>query len=69
MTKKVKNRFGSAEIGSFDDFVSRYFDTIVISHCKTEKTSSTAGPLLNNNLNIQFIKSRATKKIVIIGKS
>ena len=66
---KIKETFTNAEIGSLDDFASRNFDVVVVSVCKTENAETTGGPLLNNSLNIEYLKSRANKKIVIIGKA
>ena len=39
-----------AEIGSFDDFSSRHYDSIVISHCKTDDVVKSGGPLINSPL-------------------
>ena len=66
--KKVKEAFKNTEIGSFDDFMSRHFDTVIVSLCKTSHVEKYGGPLLNNPLNVDFLKSRATKKLVIISK-
>lgn len=49
--------------------VSRTFDTLIISICKTKNIAKTGGPLLNNPLNIEFLRSRSTKKFVVIGKA
>jgi len=65
----VKNRLVGGEIGAFDELVSRTFDNIIISICKTKDIAKQAGPLLNNPLNIEFLKSRCTKKFVVIGKA
>ena len=66
--KEVKEAFKNTEIGSFDDFMSRHFDTVIVSLCKTQDVEKHGGPLLNNSLNVDFLKSRATKKLVIISK-
>jgi hypothetical protein len=65
----VKSRLIGGEIGAFDELVSRTFDTIIISICKTKNIAKQGGPLLNNPLNIEFLKSRCTKKFVVIGKA
>jgi len=48
------------EIGSFDEFVSRTFRTVVVSMAKTKNMGKTGGPLLNSSSNVEFIKSRST---------
>lgn len=68
MPKKVKN-FGT--IGSFEEFISRRFNTLVISHCKTENIE-TAGPLFSQPM-VEFLMSRlnhgqAGLKVIVIGK-
>lgn len=66
---ETKARWTNSEIGAIDDFLSRTFDTVVVSLCKTKNIERTGGPLLNNPLNIDYLKSRALKKLVVIGKS
>lgn len=58
-----------SEIGSFDEFVSNRYSTVMVSVCKTKNIVKTAGPLLNNPLNIDYLKSRSTKQIIIFGKA
>ena len=67
--EEIKNRFLSGEIGAFDELVSRTFDTIIVSICKTKQVTKTGGPLLNNPLNVEFLKSRCLKRFVVIGKA
>ena len=45
-------------IGSFEDFVSRTFKTIVISLCKTDDVSETGGTVLNSAKTLEFVLSR-----------
>ena len=67
--KETKERFQVSNIGAFDEFVSRTFDTIIVSMCKTKNVTRLGGPLLNNPLNVQYLKSRALKRIIVIGKA
>ena len=58
-------------IGSFEDFVSRRYKTLVISHCKTSKIDS-AGALFSQAM-IDFIMSRVSRtekdaQVIVIGK-
>jgi hypothetical protein len=69
LDESIKKRLLGGEIGAFDELVSRTFDTIIISVCKTKNIAKSGGPLLNNQLNIDFLKSRCNKKFVIIGKA
>ena len=62
--------------GSFEEFVSRTFNTIVVSVCKTQDFEEKGGPLLNDQRVIDFLLSRLAppkenedRKIVIVGKS
>jgi hypothetical protein len=59
----------NSEIGSFDDFISRTFDNVVVSLCKTKNIEKQGGPLLNNPLNVEYLKSRTIKKLIVISKS
>ena len=63
-------------IGSFEEFVSRKFKTIIVSVCKTEDFEELGGPLLNSQEIVDFLISRVAlpvgneaSKIVIISKS
>jgi hypothetical protein len=67
--KAIKDRLTNSEIGAFDDFMSRQFDTVIVSICKTKNIAKLGGPLLNNPLNIDYLKSRAVKKLIVIGKA
>jgi hypothetical protein len=69
LDKETKDRFQVSNIGAFDEFVSRTFDTIIVSMCKTKNVTRLGGPLLNNPLNVQYLKSRALKRIIVIGKA
>ena len=67
---------GLTTFGSFEDFVSRTFNTIIVSVCKTEDFEERGGPLLNDPRVVEFLLSRLAppkeneeRKIVIIGKS
>lgn len=56
-------------IGSFEDFISTQFSTIVISHCRSEGID-TAGPLFSQAM-IEFVLSRLkakNAKVIVIGK-
>jgi hypothetical protein len=57
------------EVGSFEEFVSRQFTTVIVSFCKTKNVVKQGGPLLNNAGIIEFLKKRAKKQIVIFGKA
>jgi hypothetical protein len=59
----------NSEIGSFDDFMSRTFDNVVVSLCKTKNIEKLGGPLLNNPQNVEFLKSRTTRKLIFISKT
>lgn len=63
MPKKVK---AFSTIGSFEEFISRRFQTLVISHCKTQNVE---GPLFSQAM-VDFLMSRLKPggKIMIIGK-
>ena len=67
MPKKLKQ---FQTIGSFEDFVSRRFKTIVVSHCKTLNVES-GGPLFSHGM-IEFILSRvvqsADTRVIVIAK-
>ena len=65
----IKSRWTNSEIGAIDDFLSRSFDCVIVSLCKTKNIEKFGGPLLNNPLNIAYLKSRTHKKLVVIGKS
>lgn len=69
MSDEIKKHFAGGEIGAFDEFVSRTFDTIVVSQTKTKNIVKVGGPLLNNPLNLEYLKSRCSKRIVVIGKA
>jgi len=53
LPKKVK---GFLNIGSFEEFISRRFNTLVISHCKTDNMDQ-AGPLFSQAM-VEFLLSR-----------
>ncbi|TNV82488.1 hypothetical protein FGO68_gene10529 [Halteria grandinella] len=57
------------DIGAFDEFVSRTFDTIIVSVTKTKNVTKYGGPLLNNPNVLEYLKSRCLKKIIVIGKA
>ena len=59
----------NGDIGAFDEIVSRVFDTVIVSICKTKGLVNSGGPLLNNKLNVDYLKSRASQRIIVIGKS
>ena len=65
----LKKKLFGGEISSFDELMSRTFDTLIISVCKTKQVTKTGGPLFNNPTNIEFLKSRVNKRLVIIGKA
>ena len=56
-------------IGAFDEFVSRTFDTLIVSLTKTKNVVKYGGPLLNNANVLEYLKSRCLKRIVLIGKA
>ena len=67
---------GLTTFGSFEDFVSRTFNTVIVSVCKTEDFEDKGGPLLNDPRVVEFLLSRLAppkeneeRKIVIVGKS
>ena len=67
---------GLKTFGSFEDFVSSTFNTIIVSVCKTEDFEEKGGPLLNDPRVVDFLMSRLSpakenedRKIVIVGKS
>ena len=49
--------------------MSQTFETIFVSLCKTRQVTKTGGPLLNNPSNVDYLKSRAKKRIIIVGKA
>jgi hypothetical protein len=63
LPKKVKQ---FATIGSFEEFISRRFQTLVISHCKTQNVE---GALFSQAM-VDFLMSRvkAGGKVIVIGK-
>lgn len=58
-------------IGSFEDFVSRKFNSIIVSMVRTESFAEKGGPLLNSQDLIDFLLSRAndSANIIIISKA
>lgn len=58
-------------VGSFEDFVSRRFSSIIVSMVRTESFTEKGGPLLNSQDLIDFLMSRVTDNanIVIISKA
>ena len=66
--EQVKLRFGGSEIGAFDDFLSRTFDTVLVSMCKTKKVAK-PGSILSNPLVVEFLLTRSTKRLVIFANS
>ena len=66
---KKLNKFST--IGSFEDFVSRRFNTIIVSLVRTESFAEHGGPLLNSQELIDFLLSRANEsaQIIIISKA
>ena len=67
---------GLTTFGSFEDFVSRTFNTIIVSVCKTEDFENKGGPLLNDKRVVDFLLSRLAppkeneeRKLVVIGRS
>ena len=64
--EKLKN---FSEIGSFDEFLSRSFKNVIVSHCKTKNVAKQGGPLLNDARNVEFIKSRSNGEIIVFGKA
>ena len=45
-------------IGSFEDFVSRHFNTIIVSLVRTKDFTEHGGPLLNKPELVDFLLSR-----------
>jgi len=66
-----------ATIGSFEDFLSRRYSTIIVSLVRTSSFAELGGHLLNSQELIDFLMSRACEdpvtgqaaKIIIISKS
>ena len=58
------------KIGSFEDFISRRYKTIIVSLVRTKPFAEHGGPLMNSQALIDYLKSRAAPggKIVIISK-
>ena len=64
-------------IGSFEDFLSRRYSTIIVSLVRTSNFEEEGGPLLNSQELIEFLMSRTCNdestgkpaKIIIISKS
>mmetsp|Transcript_19962 Transcript_19962/g.14418 ORF Transcript_19962/g.14418 Transcript_19962/m.14418 type:complete len:109 (+) Transcript_19962:2173-2499(+) len=68
--KDLKKQLKTFEtIGAIDEFVSRSFDTVILSHCKTKDVENTAGPLLNTKEVIDYIKSRCKSKLIVFGRA
>eukprot|EP00347_Sterkiella_histriomuscorum_P019777 403340332 len=57
------------QFGSFDEYVSQTFKVVIVSMCKTKNIVKNGGPLLNSHLNVDFLKSRATEKIIVFGRA
>jgi hypothetical protein len=69
-----KSLKGFGAIGSFEDFVSCQYETVIVSLCKTEVDAVMQKPMLSSTQVIAFLKSRvfmdsADPKIVVIGKA
>jgi len=69
---KGLKHFGN--IGSFEDFVSCQYETVIVSLCKTEDDAVMQKPLLSSRTVINFLKTRVQKdapepKLVIVGKT
>ncbi|CDW81163.1 UNKNOWN [Stylonychia lemnae] len=58
-----------AQFGSFDEYVSQTYKTLIISVCKTKNIAKNGGPLLNSQLNVDFLKTRAVEKIIVFGRA
>ena len=64
----------SIVIGSFEDFLSCTFDTVIVSFCKTEVDNVMQKPLLSSLNVIEFLKTRVAvdvqdTKLVIVAKA
>ena len=69
-----KSLRGFGAIGSFEDFVSCQYETVIVSLCKTESDAVMQKPMLSSAQVIAFLKSRVSldtsdPKIVVIGKA
>lgn len=59
-------------IGSFEDFVSCSFETVIVSLCKTEDDLVMQKPILSSKTVIDFIKTRVTgpnANLIVVGKT
>ena len=63
-----------ATIGSFEDFISQQYSTIIVSLVRSESFEETGGALMNSQKLIDFFESRVklsaekASRIVILGK-
>ena len=61
-------------IGSFEDFVSCKYETVIVSLCKTEQDLIMSKPMIASKTVIEFLKSRVEldskdPKLVVFSKS
>jgi hypothetical protein len=71
LPKSLKN---FETIGSFEDFVSCHYETVIVSLCKTEQDAVMDKPMLSSHTVVDFLKSRvrmdtSEPKLIIVGKA